>query len=181
LNQLGQHKNAVAFYRRSLEAGYNSPAVWNNLGFSWLRLRRFEDAEACLRRALQADDALQAAHHNLMVVFLQQAYAGKAIPPEAFVHARRALEIGPESGELLADLATLHALAAKQDAALAHAAIACVAKAVAHGADPQTFKSDPAFAALKKDPAFQEALIARGALQGPAKAVYVLDPAGEPR
>jgi tetratricopeptide (TPR) repeat protein len=152
--------------------------VLNNLGYSWLRLGRLDNAEACLRRAVQADDTLQAAHHNLVLVFLQRAYEGKPVSPEALFDARRAMEIGPESGELCRDVAFLYALAARQNAALAQPAITYVAKAVAHGMDAETFKSDPAFSALEKDPAFQGALVARGALQGPAKAVRVIDPAG---
>ena len=36
LNQLAQHKQAARLYSRSLEGGYDSPAVLNNLGYSWL-------------------------------------------------------------------------------------------------------------------------------------------------
>ena len=176
LSRLFQDREAAAFFRRSLEAGCDSPAVLNDLGYSWLRLGRLENAEDCLRRAIQADDTLQAAHHNLVLVFLQRAYEGKTVPPEAFVHARRALETGPESGELCRNLALLHALAAKQDAAFAQPAIAYVAKAVAHGMDAGTLRSDPAFSALEKDPAFQAALAARGALQESPEAVRLVDP-----
>ncbi len=179
LNQLAQDRQATVFYRRLLEAGCDSPAVLNNLGYSWLRLGRLEDAEACLRRAIQADGTRQAPHHNLVLVFLQRAFAGQALPREALVHARRALETGPESGELCRNLAFLYALAAKQDAALKRPAIACIAKAVAHGIAGKSFKSDAAFSALEKDPAFQEALVARGALQEPIKAVRLLDPGEE--
>jgi eukaryotic-like serine/threonine-protein kinase len=179
LSQLAQDQQAATYYRRALAAGYDSPAVLNNLGYGWLRLGRLDDAEACLRRAVQADETLQPAHHNLVVVHLQRAIAGKAIPSEAFVHARRALEIGPESGELYRNLAFFYALAIKQDAASAQAAISCVAKAVTHGIDPGTFKSDPAFSALDKDPGFQEALIVPGTFQEPVRAVRVIDPVGE--
>ena len=94
---------------------------------------------------LKADDTLQAPHHNLVLVFLQLAYEGKVIPSEAFVHARRALEIGPESGELYRDLATLYALAGKQDAALAQAAIGHIAKAVDFGIDTKDLQVRPGF------------------------------------
>lgn len=180
LNRLGQDQSATAFYRRSLEAGYGPPAVLNNLGYSWLRLRRLDDAELCLRRALQADDTFQAPHHNLLLVFLRRAFEGKAVPGEAFVHARRALETGPESGELCRDLAFLHALAVGQDAAHAKQAIVFVAKAVAHGMDVETFRSDPAFSTLQNESAFQEALVLRAAVQGPAEANRVIDPTNNP-
>ena len=128
----------------------------------------------------QADDTLQAPHHNLVLVFLQQAYAGKAIPAEAFVHARRALEIGPLSGELFRDLATLYALAAKQDAAQAQAAIGYIAKAVDFGIDAGDLHSPTRSSrALKQDPAFQAAIAARGVLQKPVEAVQLIDPSGE--
>jgi serine/threonine protein kinase/Tfp pilus assembly protein PilF len=179
LSQLAQHKQAAEFYSRALAGGYDAPAVLNNLGYSWFRLGRFTDAEACLRRATEADDALQAPHHNLVLVFLRRAYAGKAVPTEAFVHARRALETGPASGELFRDLANLYALAAKQDAAQAQAAIGYVAQAVDFGIDGETFKSDPAFSGLKQDPAFQAAIAARGVSQKPVEAVQVIDPSGE--
>jgi len=179
LSQLAQHKQAAEFFSRALAGGYDGPAVLNNLGYSWFRLGRITDAEACLRRATEADGAMQAPHHNLVLVFLQRAYAGKAIPPEAFFHARRALEVGPASGELFRDLANLYALAAKQDAAQAQAAIGYVAKAVDFGIDGETFKSDPVFSGLKQDPAFQAAIAARGVSQKPVEAVQMIDPSGE--
>ncbi len=179
LSRLAQYQQAVSFYKRSLQEGYESPAVLNNLGYSWFRLGRLADAEACLRRAVQADDTLQAAHHNLVLVFLQRAYAGGAIPAEAFVHARRALETGPASGELFRDLASLYALAGKQDAAGAQTAIGYVAKAVDFGIDAETFASDPAFSDMKEDPAFRKAIVPRGVLQKPVEAVQVIDPSGE--
>ena len=179
LSRLAQYDLAARLYIQSLEGGYESPAVWNNLGYSWLRLRRFTDAEACLRRAIQADDTLQAAHHNLALVFLQRAYAGKAIPAEAFAHARRAVEIGPASGELFRDLANLYALAGKQDAARAQAAIGYVAKAVDFGIEAETFKSDPAFSGLEQNPAFREAIAARGVVQKPVEALQLIDPSDD--
>ncbi len=180
LSQLAQYKEAASLYNRSLQGGYESPAVLNNLGYIWFRLGRLADAEACLRRAVQADDTRQAAHHNLVLVFLQRAYGGAEIPAEAFVHARRALEIGPASGELFRDLASLYALAGKQDAAGAQAAIGYVSKAMDFGIDAGTFKSDPAFSDLKQDPAFQKAIVSRSVLQKPVEAVQVIDPLGEP-
>ena len=181
LSRLGQDQQAAKAYRGALDGGYVSPAVLNNLGYTWLRLGRLDDAEASLRRAIQADNRLQPAHHNLVIIYLRRALAGQATPPEALLHARRALEIGPESGELCSNLAFLYALAAKQDAAFAQLAIASLAKAVEHGIDPKTLKSDPVFSAMEKDPAFQKALIVRGPLREPLKAVRVIDPAAEVR
>jgi serine/threonine protein kinase/Tfp pilus assembly protein PilF len=179
LNKLAQYQQATKAYRTALDGGYNSPAVLNNLGYCWLRLGRLEDAEACLRRALRADDELQAAHHNLVVVFQRRALAGQPILPDAVAHARRALEIGPESGELCCNLAFFYALAARENPAFLQAAVANIAKAVEHGIDPKTFQSDPVFSAMAKDPSFQKALIVRGPSRDPVKAIRVVDPAAK--
>jgi len=181
LSQMGQYQQATLYHRRAIEGGFDSAGVRNNLGYSWLRLGRLDDAEDCLRQAVRTDDRLQAAHHNLVMVHLQRALAGTAIPAAAFTHARRAQEIGPESGELCRDLALFYALAAKQDAVWERPAIDCIAKAVAHGIDPQSLKSDPVFSDMENNSAFQDALIRRGPPQGAIKAVRVIDPAGEAR
>ena len=178
LNQSGQDEAATAYYRRALAAGENSPAVLNNLGFSCFQLHQLEDAESCLRRAFQADDTLQAPHCNLVLVFLQRALEGKDIPGEAFLHSRRALEIGPPSGGLYRDMAFLYAVAAKHDAAAAQVAIGYVAKSVALGMDPEVFKSEVLFLGLKQDPAFQAALIAP-VLQKTPEAVHLIDPSSQ--
>ena len=143
LNNLGQDQHAASYYRLALDGGNVSPAVLNNLGYCWLRLGRLDDAEACLCRALRADDRLQAPHYNLVLLQLQRAFAGNAIPAEALVHAGRALEIGPESGELLRDLALLYAFAAVRDANMTKQAIDFVARAVACGIDPRRFHVQP--------------------------------------
>jgi hypothetical protein len=140
-----------------------------------------DDALACLRRAVRADDALQPAYHNLVVLYTRRSLAGKAMPKEAFDQARRTLAIGPESGELFRDLAFFYALAAKQDGSLTSKAIASVAQAVAYGVDPTVFRSDPVFAAMAQDPAFQKSLITTRAAHLRADAVRLIDPATEAR
>jgi serine/threonine protein kinase/Tfp pilus assembly protein PilF len=177
LSQFAEDRQATIAYHKALDDGYDAPAVLNNLGYCWLRLGKLKEAEECLLRATKADDSLQPAHHNLVVVYFRRALAGQAMPSAALVHARQAQEIGPESGELFRNLAYFYALAAKQDGALVQPAIACVAKAVEHGIDPRTFKSDPVFSAMEKDAAFQNALVLRGPVLEPVKAVRVIDPA----
>ncbi len=176
LNQLSQNNAAATLYRRAIGGGYASPAVLNNLGYSLLQLGKLDEAEEYLQKAAQADNA-QASHLNLVVVYVRKALAGKAIPPAAFVHARRADEIGRPLGELYRNLALFYALAATKNANWEHSAVDFVAKAVAHGIDPLSLKSDPIFSEMAKTSAFQDAIIAPGKPQGPVKALRVLDPA----
>ena len=178
LSRLAQDEQAAAYYRRSLRCGDDSPAVLNNLGYCGFQLHQLDEAEAYLRRAAQADDTLQAVHHNLVLVFLERGCEGQVIPPEAFVHARRALEIGPQTGDLYRDLAILYAVAAKRDAALAQAAIGHVARSVALGMNAEFFRSDSAFAALRTEHAFQEAIVTPVERKTTA-ADLLIDPSGE--
>ncbi len=180
LNRLGQEKAAVVFYRRTITEGYDSPAVLNNLGFSLLQLGKLEEAKEYLEKAAKVDDE-QAPHLNLVVVFVRQALSGQAIPPAAFLNARRAQEIGTASGELYRDLAWFYALAAKQDAGWKKSAIDCVAGAVAHGIDPPSLTSDPIFSEIATTSPFEEALVRRSTAQGAVKAIRVLDPSSAER
>jgi serine/threonine protein kinase len=180
LSRLGQDKQAAMFYRRAIDGGYDSPAVQNNLGYSLLQLGQLDQAEDYLRKAAQADDA-RAAYLNLVVVYVRQALAGKAISSEAVFHARRAEKIGPPSGELYRNLALFYTLAAKQDAAWEESAIDCIVHAVAHGIDPKSIESDPIFSDKANKPAFQKALIRQGGPQGPINAARVVDATAEVR
>ena len=122
----------------------------NDLGSSLIKLGRFDDAEGYLRRAIGRDNCLQAAYHNLAVVFLNRAMkTGETPPPEALAAAARAVEIGPESGELCRLMAALQMLAAKGDPALRRSAVEYVRKAIALGMDAEVFRSGPAFQVLQ--------------------------------
>ena len=152
----------------------------NNLGFSCLTQDELDDARTYLRRALEMDASLQAAHHNLVVVFLSEGVRGKPIPNEAFLHAARALEIGPKSADLYFNVAALYATAAKHDAKLRPAVIEYVGKAVAYGEAPDDILSELAFEELRDDPAFRKAVSGPCGIAGPKAAAYLVDPLDEP-
>jgi tetratricopeptide (TPR) repeat protein len=60
-NQLHLHGEAALYYRQAIEAGFAPPAVHNNLGYSYLQLRKLDQAEDSLNQALGLDGRLQAA------------------------------------------------------------------------------------------------------------------------
>ena len=158
-SRLGQHDEAIGFYRDALRGGCDSPAVLNDLGHSLVRLRQFDAAAGYLQRAVERDDRLQAAHHNLALALYNRALeAGEPPPPEAWASAARAVEIGPESDGLCRDMAGLQVLAANGDPARRRSAVEYVRKAVGLGMDAKFFRSDPIFRELQSDPDFQKAL-----------------------
>jgi eukaryotic-like serine/threonine-protein kinase len=182
LSRIKSHMAAIAAYRLALDTGYDSPAMlYNNIGFGYLMLRRIDDAEKCLQRAIRLDGNLQAAHYNMVMIFLQRAlHQGKPIPDNTFIHARRAIEIGPPSAELYQGLAAVYATAATRDSGLIGPAIEYVGKAVELGFKPEAFASDIRYSVLRKEPAFCDALKRSGSASSPPKAIQLIDPLDKP-
>jgi Flp pilus assembly protein TadD len=176
LSRLNQHGIAVALYRKALDFGYRSPGLLNNIGYSLRELGRLDESEKCLKQALEDDEDLPAAHHNLVVVFTNRAFQGRPVPPEAFGHVRRAVELGPPSADLYRDVATLCAVAAQGDAARIPSAIEYLEKGLLYGLDPQAMGKDPAFAALGGNPAFERLQTQKAASSPATKAAYLVDP-----
>ena len=102
--ELGRWKMAERFYRQSL-AIKQEPWTWLLLGWALDRLKRHDEAEECLRKALKVDPDYEEAHYNLGYIYRTK---GKLALAEK--HLRRAIEIDPkyelafaELGQLLAD------------------------------------------------------------------------------
>jgi Tfp pilus assembly protein PilF len=181
LSQIKYHRHAITAYHSALEGDYDSPAIlYSNIGFIYLMLGQLGDAEEYLQRALHLDDNLQAAHYNMVIVFLQRALQGQRAPEAAFTHATRALETGPCAADLYHAVATLYAMAAKEDSALIQPAIEYVGKAVQLGRDPKEFTSNPSCATLQKEPTFRDALQRPVLPQKSPKGVQLVDPLNKP-
>jgi eukaryotic-like serine/threonine-protein kinase len=159
LSRTKYHKDAIAFYQMALEGGYDSPALlYNNIGVSHLMLGQVGDAEKSLERAIELDSKLQVARYNMVRLFLQRAVQGQPIPRVAFVHAARAIELGPGTADLYHRVAALYATSAKRDPTLTQQAIEYVGKAIELGFKPEAFTSDIRFAVLQKESAFRNVL-----------------------
>ena len=177
LSRVKSYKAAIAMYDLALKAGHDRPAfLHNNIGYSYLMLGQLANAEKHLQRAAELDGNLQAAHYNLVLLFLYRAFQGHTIPSEAFVHAAKAIEIGPHSADLYRYIAALYAMAAKHDPAWAKPAISCVGKAIELGSPQEVFTSDVCYSALKKDPVFYDVLKKTPSGAKVARAAQLIDP-----
>jgi tetratricopeptide (TPR) repeat protein len=177
LSRLQCYRDAITAYQRALETGYDSPAILhNNIGYTYLLLGQVGDAEEHLEQAIRLDDTLQAAHCNMVGVFLRRAFRDSPIPEAAFAHATKAIEIGPRTAELYYIIAALYAVAAKGNDALVQPAIDYVAKAVESGYDPKEFTSTSAYFAIRQEPAFRDALQKPVSVRLPPKATLLVDP-----
>ncbi|NQU20582.1 MAG: protein kinase [Candidatus Nealsonbacteria bacterium] len=158
LSKLRHHADAIDCYRLAQEGGVRSASLLNNTAFSHAQLNRLEDAEECLNEAVGIDANLQAAHHNLVVVFVRRARRGEPIPQSAFVHAKRAVATGPGSADLYLDVAAIYALGSQEDASLVGPALESLKRAVALGLDVKRIRSDPVFASVVETRQWSELL-----------------------
>ena len=176
LSRLGQHTQAVAFYRKAIANGYSSPGLLNNIGFDLFQLAQLDESKEYLEQAIQQDEFLGAAYHNLLLVHLRRAHRGTPVPKEVLRQAERATAIGPPSADLYRDAAAFWAMAAGRDSTLIPRAIQYLEKALAYGLDSRTLQTGPVFATLRSNPAFQK-MASKAAQSLPAtKANHFVDP-----
>jgi tetratricopeptide (TPR) repeat protein len=176
LARLKQHEGAVFYYERARENGYEPASLLSNLGFSYRQLNRLDSAEEPLKRALALDGRLLAAHHNLVIVHLNQAATGYPIADAALDHAKRAAETGPPSAELYRHVAALFACAARERPELSQPAIEYLEQAVAHGLDPASLRNHPSFSAFQSHRQFQALLTRPPGHEPSAQLDYLVDP-----
>jgi tetratricopeptide (TPR) repeat protein/TolB-like protein len=118
---LGRMEEAEEAFRRAIEIGPTSQA-WANLGTLFFHLERFEDAVDAFRRAVELDD-----RDHLPWIYLGNAYErrpgqqgqARQAYEEARDRARAAWELNPGNAEVVAELASIHALLGEPDRARA--------------------------------------------------------------
>ncbi len=167
---------AVYYYRLALQGRCSSPALLNNLGFALIKTGQFDAAEPYLKQAIRQKSDLRAAHHNLVLVYLDQSLAGKPLPKEAIDEAKRAVEIGSPSTDLYRDVAKLFAVGARKDAELLPMAVRYAEKALDCGLNPQTLRTDSAFGTVQRSPAIEKLLAKERPAVRPSRAIYIVDP-----
>jgi len=156
LAKLNFYEAAIDSFRIAVARGDASAVVLNNIGFGYLQLGRWDEAEQYLNRALAKDECLQAAHYSLLAVYLNRALSeGAAVPPEVIHPVKRAIEMVPPSALLYRRAATLCVLAARQDSALLGVAASYVQEGIVHGLDPASLESDPVLSSLLNRPELQ--------------------------
>jgi arylsulfatase A-like enzyme/Flp pilus assembly protein TadD len=97
LTMAGRNAEAIRAYARLLQLDSNNASAYENMGVAQLQARDVRSAEASLRRALQLDPDLPAAHTALGVLLAQ---TGRK--PEALEHWKRAAALGdPNAAENL--------------------------------------------------------------------------------
>ncbi|HUT09617.1 MAG TPA: serine/threonine-protein kinase [Thermoguttaceae bacterium] len=180
LSALEYHKEAIDCYGDAMEMGSVSPELLNNMGFSYSRLNRLAEAEQWLQKALALDPELQAAHHNLVLVFLTKGTSsGEPVSGSALGHAEKAIEIGPTTAGLYRDAAALYALAERASSLPPEPVLTYLEKAVSHGLDPRPLRTDPLFHRFCGHERFDALIEAPLSENPPIAPDHLLDPLGQ--
>lgn len=140
------HPEAILLSDSARQAGFAPPALLANLAFSRMRSGDLEGARGDVHDALAADPNLTSAHYTrAMLAYLGWlADTNVPLPPQAIEDIQFVLRNGRPSAQLFQDAAMLFAAAAgRPDSPSADEAVACIRKALDHGASALAFRNDP--------------------------------------
>src|SRR5262249_40491990 len=115
LSRLKLHPEAIRCYQEAIKAGFNSAEVFNNLGCSHSQISELSQARTELTRAIQKNDALQAAYFNRALVHYKMAKEQENLQQNADrerdagkADIDRAIAVGPASVDLYRKAALLN-------------------------------------------------------------------------
>ncbi len=154
LTELKDISNAISRYNTALRENHPSPAILhNNLGYCHLAAGEITKAQKHLAEAIRLDAGLQVAHFNMAVCYVKKALRGAPLSAKAMVHARKAIEIGPDTADLYWVAAQLCAITARNDPSEVGQAQKFILRALECGKSADEFRIG-LFAAVQSDPAF---------------------------
>ncbi len=182
LSVLGNdNRRAAVLYQQAVEQGYESPIVYNNLGFCLAKAGRYSDAIAALQKATALDPLLAMAHHNLARAEFSLALQQKRSPEASRVE--QALRLGPETTTLDLDGAVIYVLRAREAAdepartQSLDRAFFLLDRAASRGVTPaQLAVVTSVYTALKSDPRWPHLEIRANSKFAVSPAVLLLDP-----
>lgn len=165
--------SAVFHCEQAIKLGFENARLWHIRGYSAYRTTRKERALEFLGKAIELDPTFQQPWLTRAGVELNQA---PGVPVEAMASVERALELGPETGRVHQFAAFVYAMAAKQDAQWAEAAIDHLDAALRFGLDPSVPTDHPSFRGLTSHPRFASLLGRRQASRDNYETESFLDP-----
>lgn len=178
--KLDYHENAIAQANSAINANFITAEVLNNRGYSWLQLRKLENAEEDLSTAIRLKGSLQAPHYNLAHLELVRAYENQA-DNSALIRGieqiHQCLEIGPERADLHYTGAKLCARAAELDKSFVEPAFDFLVNSIRLGLHPKQLEADViGFRALAELARFKQLATSPDPHYEPEQTPRLLDP-----
>lgn len=180
LNRRPSHAMAAEYYEKAMQNGLKNAAVCNNLAFSYFKvpaLRSKAWSSGLLEKAIELDPKLQAAYFNLGSIEVVRTLVEKqpSTRAEAVTAIRKALDLGPPSGELYRDAAGVLALSDIKGAG--DEAIRYAKQAVEAGFSFDALRSDMGVQRLSSRPDFQALAHVQGKVGQALWGEHWVDPA----
>ena len=84
---------AMDSYEQAIQEGFESAALYNNLGYSYLKVNRLNEAVRHLRRAIELDERLRVAWYNRALAELRLAQEDERVPDRAIADIEQAIAL----------------------------------------------------------------------------------------
>ena len=149
--RLANHGPAIALYKQAQAGGFDSPELWNDLGYSYLQTAKLAEAKKALDQAIASNDKLQVAYVNRAKVDLRQALASNGSPKQAVEDLERARALGAHP-DICRDQVFVLAAVAKSDESYWAQVVDALIDAHRLGVDTDKLLSDPLVSPLKVRP-----------------------------
>jgi tetratricopeptide (TPR) repeat protein len=168
---------ALMAYRQVLADGYEHFAVYNNLGVTFLLRNRTLEAEQNLTRAIELSPRLAVAYCSRAVVDLRRAgQMPEYLPYRGLDDIEAAIRLGLQEAEVYDVAAQLCMALSRREPGRQERALDYLESGTGHGLDPQSFATNPVFAAVSDHPRFR-ALCDRPTFTPRRPVVRSVDPA----
>lgn len=155
----GLHKEAIFYYLKAIDAGYATAAVYNNLGYSYYRIGQTDEALKNINRASEFDTNLQAPFLNRATFELNKALSnGGELPTNVYQDVSHAIKLGPPSGELFYEAATIYARGVEANSKFRDMTFEFLTQAVLHGYDVKSIDEN-LFKDFRQDSEYQSLLL----------------------
>ncbi|MGE3406510.1 MAG: protein kinase [Pirellulales bacterium] len=181
-NQRKLFDEAIDCYQRAQRLGCDSPAMWNNLGFSYQRNSRNAQAAECFAQAIKLDQSSSAPFANRAINGLAEAVnEQRPLDPRAYQDIQRAIELDPKAAELHLFAARLLCYGGSPNEAARTKALNHVEKAIDLSADPKRLLEDEFLRPLQQEPRFTQSAARVRRSQPEATPLRLIDPLAQAR
>jgi tetratricopeptide (TPR) repeat protein len=171
------HDSAIWNFKKAIEAGFDRAEVYNDLGYIYARMDKYEDARRCFDQAVARGPKLQTAYYNRAMFEFQWALEeSNPIPETVIPDIQTAISLGPVTAQLLCDAARIYAVAARSDRDWIEPALRYLERSIELGQDPRPLVEDRSFFALRELPEFIACLEHPAVPSSAPRPVRVLDP-----
>lgn len=179
-NRMDSHPEAIDHYLQALAHGFESSGLFNNLGYSYFRLGKLDEAEESLNKAVSLDRESPVALYNRAVVLwnqmLRKPVPQQGVPRQGLADIQKAISLmKTPASEVYWTAAHVCAFASSYESDWVEPTLDCLEQALALGRDTKQLNRTH-FQALENSPRFQR-LIQQPTRPIPGKeAVRLVDP-----